>query len=188
MATSTNGTKGFFAGVEAVEPRGGFEILPVTTATGAPRDQKWLVQIVEDSVEVRHSGDFAKTPGHPYLAYSLAIVEPEEYANRRVFGMFYFAPDAPEDASPDDQTKVSESRGKVKYQIDAILGEGTFDSIFATDLEDAMEQLCPMLEEVYTVAVIGKESGKKGTPYEGEVKNKVLNFLPGDSWVNEDAA
>jgi len=181
MATQESG---FFQGTEAVAPRNGFELLPTTRSAGAPREQKWLCQFVEDSVEVRHSGDKAKTPGHPYLSYSLAIVEPTEYANRRVFGMFYYGPEANPDATEEEIFNVKERQGNVKYMIDAILGEGTFESVRGATLEEALENIAPMLEEIHCVATIGFERGKGD--YVGKDKNKVTFFDPADSWVNED--
>ncbi len=181
MAAKTE-TVGFFGGGEVVERKDGPNLLPTTRKEGAPKDNKWLVQFVEDSVEIRYSGDKSKTPGHPYIAYSLAVVEPVEFLNRRVFGMMYFSPEPAEDAEESVIDQVKESQGNFRADVDHILGEGVHLTIVGDDLEETLENLCQQLDSIICVAKIGKERAKDDFP----AKNKVYNFYMGDTWVADE--
>ena len=183
MAASTKDkTVGFFSGRGTAERSEGPSLLPTTRKEGAPKENKWLVQFAEDSVEIRHSGDDSKNPGHPYLAFSLSVVEPVEFENRKVFGMMYFPADPDEDCEDDVRDQIIRSQKEFGGDIDHILGEGTFDGTPGDDLTEVLENLAYQLDSIICVAKIGKEKEKNGFP----AKNKVYNFYAGDTWASED--
>ncbi len=182
MAAGTKDkTVGFFGGGEVIERSDGPNLLPTTRKDGAPKDNKWLVQFVEDSVEIRHSGDKSKTPDHPYLAYSLAVIEPVEFAGRRVFGMMYFSPEPAEDMDDDAIAKIREAQGNFRADVNHILGENAHLGIVGDDLEETLENLALQLDSIVVVAKIGKEREKDGFP----AKNRVFNFYYQDTWQAE---
>ena len=182
MPSTKDKTVGFFGNIEAEVRSDKPNLLPTTRSEGAPKDNKWLVQFVEDGVEIQHGKETSKHPGHPRVTYALSIIEPVEYAGRRVFGMFWYSPEPTDDMDDDAIETIRKSQREFAGDIDQILGDNAHKEVVGDDLEETMENLCQTLDSIICVAKIGKEKEKDGFP----AKNKVYNFYPGDSWVGED--
>lgn len=180
-----NKVKGFFGDVAGKQGDDSPTLLPTKVKDGAPAGNLWLMHFVEGEVEIRYT----KMDDHPYLSYRAAIDEPEDYAGRNVFGMFFF-PRTPADTDDSDaQEKYKEQLERVVGQVDAVLGEGTCRSLGTDTLEASLQELVPMLDNVGFVGKIGLERGKKrdsaDTDKEAERypdRNRISRFAAADTW------
>mgnify|MGYP001567043996 FL=1 len=182
--------KGFFAGVEGEQGSSQPDLLPTRTKDGAPAGNRWLLHMVEGEVEVRHTKD----DEFPYLSYRAEVDEPDEYAGRTVFGMFFFP--RPVDGGDEEevQEKYNNQVARVVGQVDAILGPGTCGGLEEEELEATLEELAPLLENAAFVGKIGKERGKRKDPDDQAKdaerypdRNRISYFEPADTWVSADA-
>lgn len=171
----------FFDGVEGDQDAGGVELIPVGKKSDVPGDL-YLFQIDEDETEVRHSGDDSKNPGHPYINTRNVILEPVEYEDRSVFGLFYFPADLDADVSAKDQEKYDNSRRRFVGQVDGILGEGACAMLDGDTLEELMENLAEALQGMTFVGTLGMERGRNGY----RPKNKITHFAMAETWGQED--
>lgn len=205
--------KGYMEGREGRERRGDFELIPTTKAAGAPEGNLHLVEFQD--CEVRHSGDASNHPGHAYINYGAEILEPESFAGRRVFGMFYFMPDYEDDPdlSDDDNEKASQRvvimQDETLGDFDSILGVGFAQGLVVEDHEDWMQSLADALEGRQAVVKIGlkaarrkekAEAGEKPLKVKGVVidgvdevgnecytaQNRLTKFMSEDDWVSLD--
>lgn len=175
-------TQGYFNGREGDQDAGGRELLPTREKKGAPKDALYLFQMIKDEIELKHSGEEAKTPDHPFIAFDAEVIAPEEFEGERVRGMFYF-PAMPEDT--DDakaMKKFDEQMKRTIGQVDGILGEGTMASLDATDLEESLDELIPLLEGVSFVGKVGVERARDGYP----AKNRITRFEAADTWTEAE--
>lgn len=172
----------FFAGVEGDQDAGGIELLPTKDQDGAPPENLYLFQIDEEETEVRHSGDESKNPGHPYINTRNVVMEPEEFEDRSVFGLFYFPADPAEDASDKDLRKYDGQRERFVGQVDAILGKGACAALQGDTLEELMEELCGQLQGATFVGTVGVEKGRNGY----KPKNRITNYAMAETWGQED--
>ena len=133
----------------------------------------------------------AQADDHPYIAYSAEVDEPEDYAGRRVFGMFFFPRPVAEDAEdPDAEAeKYDRNLDRVVGQVDAVLGDGTCANLETEDLVTSLEEIVSLLENTSFVGKIGAERGKKVDPDDTDkdaerypTRNKITYFEPADAW------
>ena len=169
--------QGYFSPREGDQDAGRPELIP-SARKGGPKDNLCLLQMGEDDVTLEHGGDESKNPGHPYVQFYVDVLAPEEFEEGRIRGMFYF-PVMPEDTDDTKAMKIFDSQMKKNIgQVEAVLGEGTWASIEATDLEDGLEQLINLLDGVSFVGEIGIEKAKGGFG----AKNRINKFLHSDTW------
>ncbi len=183
MATATKEeTQAYFGGREGDQDAGGRELLPTREKKGAPKDALYLFQMIEDEVELKQSGEEAKIPDHPFIAFDAEVLAPEEFEGERVRGMFYF-PAMPEDT--DDlkaMKKFDEQMKRTVGQVDGILGEGTMASLAATSLEDSLDELIPLLDGVSFVGKVGFEKAKGGFP----AKSRITRYVLAETWTEAE--
>lgn len=178
MATATeNEVQSYFGGREGNQDAGAPELLPTNVKKGAPKDALYLFQMSDEDVTLEHSGEDAKTPDHPYIAFYAEVLAPEEFEGSRVRGMFYF-PTMPEDDDAKAMKKFDEQMRRTIGQVDGILGEGTMASLSATGLEESLDELIPLLDGVSFVGKVGLERARGGFP----AKNRITRFEAPESW------
>jgi len=192
MATATKPeTQRFFGNVEGDQGAESIPLLPTRVKDGAPPNNKWLMHFVEGEVAVRHT----TSDSWPYINYRSEVDSPDEYAERVVFGMFFFPRDLAEDATDDDQEKFEKQQARVVGQIDAVLGAGTCNSLEGETLEEVLTELIPLLENTTFVGKIGKERGKKVDPDDESKdaerypdRNRITFFEHEDTWEAPEAS
>lgn len=180
---------GYFAGRTGDQGTAQPSLLPTKARDGAPPGNKWLMHFTEGEVEVRRTKD----DDYPYISYRAEVDEPEDFAGRGVYGMFFFPRPLADDAEDGDVEKYDRNTDRVIGQLDAVLGEGTCANLEPDNLEAALDELVSLLENASFVGKIGKERGKKVDPDdEGKDaerypdRNRISYFEPGDTWTPPD--
>lgn len=182
MATATKKEVQDYWGTPGDQDAGGRELLPTSERKGAPKDALYLFQMIEDEIELKHSGEEAKIPDHPFIAFDAEVLAPEEWEGERVRGMFYF-PAMPEDTEDTKaMKKYGEQMKRTIGQVDGILGHGTVASLDATDLEARLEELIGLLDGVSFVGKVGSEKAKGGFP----AKSRITRFEMAETWTEAE--
>ena len=180
--------RNFFAGIPGEQGPETPPLLPVNEKDGAPTESLYLLQFVEDGVEVRHSGENSRHPGHPYINYKVEVVAPDDYAGRPIYGMFYFPAPLEEDIDPESKQAKDHSRQTAQFvgALDEILGEGTLGELQGGTLEDTLTGLVDMLEGEVFVGKVGVQAARKE---DGVVvypaRNRITYFHNKTTWQGE---
>ena len=184
----TDKVRNFFGGIHGEQGPEAVPLLPIREKDGAPSESLYLLQFVEDGVEVRHSGENSALPGHPYINYKAEVVEPEDFAGRAVYGMFYFPAEPEEDLDPDSQAGKNNARQKAQFvgALDEILGEGTLAEVQGDTLEETLIGLVDMLEGEVFVGKMGVQKARKENGVEiYPARNRITYFHNKATWQAE---
>lgn len=144
------------------------ELLPTTKKAGAPEKSKYLVEIVEPIVS------FGTNTDNPYVHFSVKVVEPAEFKNRRIFTNLFV-----KGKDDDSTTAVMENTGRA---LVAILGEIPADIKALSDYEELAERIAEVIDGKRVVARVGVEHPKKGDEDKYDDKNKITRYFPADTW------